>query len=167
MSAKDETPAQDSAAPAQKGGANRKKLLIGLAALLVLGGGGGSAYLLTAQGADKKAHEEAPAEPEGAEQIYVDVPEMVVNLRAVDARQRFLKIHFMLVASDPKAEEAINARIPAIKDSLQSFLRELRPEDLAGSAAVYRVKEEIFRRASAQLEKGQIKDVLIQDMIQQ
>lgn len=166
MSAKDETPAQDSAAPAQKGGAKKKKLVIGLAALLVLGGGGG-AYVLTSQGADKKAHEEAPAEPEGAEQIYVDVPEMIVNLRAVDARQRFLKIHFMLVASDPKAEEAINAKIPAIKDSLQSFLRELRPEDLAGSAAVYRVKEEIFRRASAQLEKGQIKDVLIQDMIQQ
>lgn len=166
MSAKVETPTDDEAPKVEKAGAGKKKLFIGLGALLLLGGGGGGYFFMT-KGADKEAQHEAAPPAEEGEQIYVDVPEMVVNLRAVDARQRFLKIHFMLVASDPKAEEAITAKIPAIKDSLQSFLRELRPEDLAGSAAVYRVKEEIFRRASAELEPGQVKDVLIQDMIQQ
>ena len=140
----------------------RKKLIAAGAALLLMAGGGASWFMLSGDDAEGTAASEPPAE-----QVYVDVPEMVVNLRAVDARQRFLKLHFVLVAADADAEEEINARMPAIKDSLQPFLRELRPEDLAGSAAVYRLKEEIYRRAVAQLSEGKVKDVLVQDLIQQ
>ena len=52
-------------------------------------------------------------------------------------------------------------------DAIQPFLRELRPEDLAGSAAVFRIKEQILLRAADALGPDQIKDVLIEDLIQQ
>lgn len=52
-------------------------------------------------------------------------------------------------------------------DSFQPFLRELRPEDLSGSAAVFRIKEEMMVRATATLGAGQVKDILIQDLVQQ
>jgi flagellar FliL protein len=54
---------------------------------------------------------------------------------------------------------------------LQPFLRELRPDDLAGSAAVFRIKEEMLSRTTQALGQalgaGAVRDVLIQDLVQQ
>ena len=51
--------------------------------------------------------------------------------------------------------------------NLLVFLRELRPEDLNGSAAVFRVKEEMMARMTATLGANMVRDVLIQDLVQQ
>jgi flagellar FliL protein len=104
---------------------------------------------------------------EGAAAAYVDVPAMVVNLRGSDGAARFLKLRFMLVPASPATADAIKAKLPLVLDAYQPFLRELRPEDLAGSAAVFRIKEELLLRANAAVGAGSVKDVLIQDMIQQ
>ena len=61
----------------------------------------------------------------------------------------------------------VPAELPLVLDSFQPFLRELRPEDLSGSAAVFRIKEEMMVRATATLGAGQVKDILIQDLVQQ
>ena len=58
-------------------------------------------------------------------------------------------------------------KLPLILDAYQPFLRELRPEDLAGSAAVFRLKEEMLVRTTRALGPGAVVDVLIQDLIQQ
>ena len=50
---------------------------------------------------------------------------------------------------------------------VQPFLRALRPEDLSGSAAVVRLKEEMLIRAGEAFGRGRIRDILIQDLIQQ
>ena len=92
---------------------------------------------------------------------------MIVNLRSPDGAPRFLKLHVMLVPSSPEAEAEIKERLPLILDSFQPYLRELRPQDLAGSAAVFRVKEELRLRATDAVGAGKVKDILIQDMIQQ
>ena len=47
----------------------------------------------------------------------------------------------------------------------QSFLRELRPEDLAGSAGSYQLRMEILRRANLVLAPTQVKAVLIEEML--
>jgi flagellar FliL protein len=57
--------------------------------------------------------------------------------------------------------------LPLILDAYQPFLRELRPEDLAGSAAVFRVKEELLIRANQVAGDGTVKDILIEDLVQQ
>jgi flagellar protein FliL len=169
-------------APAPKK-SKKKLIIIGAAgAVLLLGGGGGAAMMLG--GGGDAAHAEASgeegdhgeAEKESAdhgkkeggaegEATYVDVPAMVVNLRSPDGGARFLKIHFMLVPG-PKAED-LEAKLPVILDAYQPFLRELRPEDLAGSAAVYRIKEELLVRTAEVVGKGAVDDILIQDLIQQ
>lgn len=162
------------AAPADK----RKKLILGGAGavlLLAAGGGGWMAF----GGSGDKTEEEATAEPEGdhasAEEgeggeggeSFLDVPPMVVNLRSDDGAARFLKVHFMLVPGPKSSAESLKAKLPLLMDRYQPFLRELRPEDLAGSAAVFRVKEELLVRATEALGADQVKDVLIQDLIQQ
>jgi len=176
------------AAPAPK--KSKKLILFGaIGAVLLLGGGGGAWMMFGGSKAPAHAEaaaEEAPAkeghggESEGGEgggghggggegegAHFVDVPAMVVNLRSADGSARFLKVHFELVPGEAMTAEQITAKLPLLLDAYQPFLRELRPDDLAGSAAVYRVKEEMLVRAHATLGEGAVKDVLIQDLIQQ
>ncbi len=144
----------------------RKILLIALGALAVLLFGGGLGYyFLMMRGS---GHEEEAIKAKNAEGIvYVDVPEMNVNLRTQDGQTAFLKINFSIAARDEAAGEDIKEQLPAIRDAMQPFLRELRPEDLAGSAAVFRIKEEMTRRAIARVGPDMIEDIMIEDLIQQ
>ncbi|MFL9841591.1 flagellar basal body-associated FliL family protein [Sphingomonas sp. ST-64] len=173
----------DEGTPPKKG---QKKLLIivGAAVLVLGGGGGGAAWFL--MGSDSKAAEsagehgdakaEADAEADHGESkeegkegssAYLDVPPMVVNLRSTDGAARFLKLHFMLVPAPGVSSESLKEKLPLVIDAYQPFLRELRPEDLNGSGAVYRVKEELLIRATQTLGADRVKDVLIQDLVQQ
>ncbi|NIJ20834.1 flagellar FliL protein [Sphingomonas naasensis] len=162
----------------------KKLLIIGAAAgVLLLGGGGGAAMMLSggsakaetaAEGHGEEAKPEAEAESgghgggEGAgKEAYVDVPAMIVNLRSPDGASRYLKIHFMIVPGPKGTADSVREKLPLILDAYQPFLRELRPEDLAGSAAVFRIKEEMLVRASDVAGAGTVKDILIQDLVQQ
>jgi flagellar FliL protein len=161
-------------AEAPKKGGKKKLIIIAAAATVLLGGGGGGAYFMlgtataNSHEADAEPAEAAPSEHgEGAETALVDVPAMVVNLRTAGGDQRYLKIHFMLVPKTAAAGEAVKGRLPAIIDAYQPFLRELRPEDLTGAAAVFRIKEELLTRAGDVMGQGKVEDVLIQDLVQQ
>jgi flagellar FliL protein len=167
----------DGAAPAPK--KSKKLILFGaVGAVLLLGGGGGAWMFLGSSKPAAEAGHEAPAKEEaksehgGGEEgkegeAFVDVPAMVVNLRSADGSARFLKVHFMLVPGEKATAEQITTKLPLLLDAYQPFLRELRPDDLGGSAAVFRVKEEMLVRAHQTLGDEMVKDVLIQDLIQQ
>lgn len=149
----------------------RKMMLIIGVVVLALIGGAVAAYMVFGR-ADKgtAGHEAgaAAASEEGkADETFVEVPAMVVNLRSTDGAARFIKLRLMLVPVNADAGPRITAQLPLIIDSFQPFLRELRPEDLAGAAAVFRIKEELLLRANAVSGAGSVKAVLIQDLIQQ
>jgi len=147
--------------------AKRKRFRIIAAALvlLLLIAGGLGYYFLVMQHGDAKA--EAPEEKSAKAAIYVPAAEMIVNLRTPDGQSAFLKINFAITAHDKEAEEMLKERMPEIRDALQPFLRELRPEDLAGSAGVFRIKEEMTRRVKDRVGPDKVDDILIQDLIQQ
>jgi flagellar FliL protein len=164
---------------------SKKKLIVlGAAAGVLLLGGGGAAMMFTGakaeaasdsqgwegQGDAGNGNGKASGDHGGASEAggsFVDVPAMVVNLRSPDGASRFLKIHFMIVPGASGTPETLKARLPLILDAYQPFLRELRPEDLAGSAAVFRIKEEMLVRATGVAGPGMVKDILIQDLVQQ
>lgn len=116
---------------------------------------------------EEEEEEEAEGEEAGGELPLVDVPALIVNMRTSGGQPRYLRIRFMIEARSAAKVEPLKARLPAIIDSYQPFLRELRPEDLTGSAAVFRIKEELLVRATATVGGGMVKDVLIQDLVQQ
>lgn len=165
--------APDEAAATAAPDKRRRLILIGAAAVLALGGGSG-AYVMLSGGKEKPAAEAAESHEAGgagegegeAEETFVDVPPLTVNLRTADGVQRYLKIHLMLVPGKVPGE-AITKKLPLLLDSYQPFLRELRPEDLSGAAATFRIKEELLVRANATVGAGAVRDVLIQDLLQQ
>jgi flagellar FliL protein len=146
-------------------------MLIIAAAVLLLVGGAVAAYLVFGGSGKPAAADQAEATPAGEEgklgETFIEVPAMVVNLRSADGAARLIKLRLMLVPANAAAGARVTAQLPLIIDSFQPFLRELRPEDLAGSAAVFRIKEELLLRANAATGVGSVKEVLIQDLIQQ
>jgi flagellar FliL protein len=141
-------------------------LLIGLPVLL-LGGGGAAAYVLFfAKGA---APAEAAAKAEEAKapkpMVFYNLPELLVNLNSQGRRSSFLKISVSLELSDPADIPRIESVLPRIVDAFQTYLRELRPEDLRGSAGLYRLREELLARVNTSAQPARVTDVLFKEML--
>jgi flagellar FliL protein len=165
------------------------------AALVVLGGGGGAAFFLmqpkaeaaeAGHGEKKGGHEKkadkkgghgasgGEANPalgvisEGPDGVtFYTLPDMVVNIQAADGRPTFLKLKLTLEMKDAALAEHLQAEMPRMQDMFQGFLRELRPEDLAGSAGSFQLRAEILRRVNLIAAPGKVDAVLIEEMLVQ
>ena len=73
----------------------------------------------------------------------------------------------MLELPDQKMIEQIQPIMPRVMDAFQTYLRELRPSDLDGSAGLYRLKEELTRRINASTSPSRINAVLFKEIVVQ
>ena len=55
--------------------------------------------------------------------------------------------------------------MPRVEDMLQTFLRELRPEDLSGSQGTFRLRQEIQRRVNLMIAPAKVNTVLFGDVL--
>ena len=160
-----DAPEDDTEAPvaAPKKKLPLKLIIIAAAGLLVLGGGGAAAYLyFGSSGHDKPAHAEVkPA-------TFVDLPDVLVNLaNAGTDRTQYLKVKIVLELPDAAVVAQIQPLMPRVMDAFQTYLRELRPTDLDGSAGLYRLKEELTRRVNAAVAPNRITAVLFKEIVVQ
>ena len=106
----------------------------------------------------------APTKPPA----YVDVPEVLVNLSNVGSdRTQYLKVKIVLEIPDAALAPQIEQTMPRVMDTFQTYLRELRPTDLDGSAGLYRLKEELTRRVNAAIAPNRINAVLFKEIVVQ
>jgi len=132
----------------------------GLVGLIVAGGGG--YWFFTRTPAPKV--EEAAAKPT----VFVDLPEVLVNLSNTGTeRTQYLKIKIVLEVPEQKVVTQITPIMPRVMDAFQTYLRELRPSDLEGSAGLYRLKEELTRRVNASISPNRINAVLFKEIVVQ
>jgi len=156
-----------------RGGLNGKKLVLFIVLpLLVLGGGAAAAYfgglLDPLLGATKTAADgEQAAAPAKGPTVYYELPEMLVNLNSAGKKTNYLKILVSLELENAEAVRDIEAVLPRIIDSFQVYLRELRVEDLRGSAGLYRLREELLLRVNAAVRPVKVNDVLFKEMLVQ
>ncbi|MGZ9098455.1 MAG: flagellar basal body-associated FliL family protein [Brevundimonas sp.] len=101
--------------------------------------------------------------PDGV--TFYTLPDMVVNIQAPDGRPTFLKLKLTLETRDAHVAEQLQAEMPRMQDMFQGFLRELRPEDLAGSAGSFQLRAEILRRVNLIAAPGKVDAVLIEEML--
>jgi flagellar FliL protein len=141
-----------------------KFLIIGGAAFLLLAGGGAGAYFTLF-----KAKPEAGADvPLVKPAVFVDLPEIVVNLASTGAeRTQYLRIKVVLELPEQKMIELIQPIMPRVMDAFQTYLRELRASDLDGSAGLYRLKEELTRRVNVSISPSRINAVLFKEIVVQ
>ena len=80
-------------------------------------------------------------------------------------RQLFLKLKLTLEAEDPEMFTDIPKFLPRITDQYQMFLRELRVDDLNGSAGGGRLRMELLRRINLSIAPARVDAVLIEEML--
>jgi flagellar FliL protein len=153
-------------------GSRKMLMIVGGGALLLLGGVGAGLYFFVFAGpsAAEQAKMAAAAPPIPVvppSVAFFDMPDIVVNIQSADGSPAYLKLSVALEMASADEKAAIQALSPRIIDQFQGYLRELRVDDLHGSAGVLRLKEELLRRINVAAAPYPVKDVLLKEMIVQ
>ena len=154
----------------------KKKLIIIIAVVLLLAIGGiAAAYftgllqpiieLITGEKKTETDEEEKKVDQENV--VFFPLEELIVNLNTGGRKSTFLKISISLELADGGDISRIESVMPRIMDNFQVYLRELRIEDLKGSAGMYRLREELLMRVNAAAAPAKIQDVLFKEMLVQ
>ena len=144
---------------------SKLKLIIMVVAALAVLGSGAAAYFLFFSHHDEERHAEAPAAKPPS---FVEVPDMLVNLVGNPGeRVQYLRVKIVLEVKEEKQVEAIKPSMPRVTDIFQTYMRELRPADLNGSAGLFRLKEELTRRVNAAVAPIPVSAVLFKEIVVQ
>lgn len=154
-----------------RGGLNGKKLVLFIILpLLLLVGGFAGAYFaglldpLLGKRAAVPVEEQAPVE---TQTVFFDLPQMLVNLNTGGSKRNYLKISISLELTSEAHSAALQSLLPRVVDNFQVYLRELRVEDLRGSAGVQRLREELLLRVNNAVHPVVVRDVLFKEMLVQ
>ena len=155
-------------APAKGKGRNKLILFIAVVVVLLLAIGAGLYFSGVAQillGGHKKVV--ASAQPAGPPPVpsFHDLPDMLVNLNTNSRKASYLKLTISLQLDNKNDDPKIDPQLPRILDTCQVYMRELRFEDLKGSAGLYRLREELLMRISQVVAPVKIDDVLFKEMV--
>ena len=149
------------AVPAKKG--KLKLIIAAVGFLAILGGGGGWFFFMRGHG--EEAHAEAPPPKPPS---FVEVPDMMVNLvGGPGERVQYLRVKVVLEVKEEKQVEAIKPNLPRVTDLFQTYLRELRPSDINGSAGLFRLKEELTKRVNNAVAPQVVSAVLFKEIVVQ
>lgn len=158
-----------------KGGGKKKLLIIVAVLLLLIIGGAAAAYFTGLADPVVNALVGAPEEevtslePEGPITfeggVFYELPELLVNLNSSGRAQQFLKMRISIEIESEAVIPQVEQVMPRIVDSFQVYLRELRIEDLKGSAGLYRLREELLTRVNAAAVPVRVRDVLFREML--
>jgi flagellar FliL protein len=149
---------------APAGGGKKKLILIGGAVALALVLGGGGYFLFFKKGGEHHAEEAKPAAPKP---VFLDLPDITVNLAGNPGRPLYMRVKIVIEAPDPPTLEALKPVMPRVTDSFQVHMREMRQTDLEGSAGIYRLREELTRRVNAAIAPAKINAVLFKEIVVQ
>lgn len=163
-------------------------LFIGLPVLILLLAGVGGFLLFAGGGGEDAQHAEASGSESGgdghgggdthaaaethAEPHYFDLREgdgevetITTNIRSTDGRPVLVQLKLSFESTNPEMESILQAHVDPIMDQFIMFLRELREDDLYGSAGMHRVRLELLRRVNLAIEPAQVDAVLIQEFL--
>ncbi|WP_420433275.1 flagellar basal body-associated FliL family protein [Hyphobacterium sp.] len=153
-------------------------LLGGTAAFLLLSGGGEDEHAVAEAGEHGEtgadSHDGGHGDSSHGEDIHIaSFPDITVSI--VDARGGNSILTLSLSFETPEEDlghvllesdgETLTLEGRRLVDQYMGFLRELRPEDLAGSAGMQRIRIELLRRAQLVLGEERVQSVLITNLL--
>jgi flagellar FliL protein len=154
---------EDADGEAPSGGVKRRLIMIGAAILVLLGGASGGYFLFFAKKEPTKVAELPPPKP-----LFVEIPDLLVNMSTQTGdRTQYLRVKLVLEVKDQPVMQHLQPNIPRVVDIFQTYLRELRPSDVAGSAGLFRLREELTRRVNATIAPHQVSAVLFKEILVQ
>ncbi len=160
----------EDAAPAASGGKKKLLIIIAIVLLLVLGGLAGAYFTGLLDPVIKMIVGDHAATSETTEgqhgpSVFYELPALTVNLNTAGRKARFIKIQVSLELTNELDKPKVEAVIARVMDNFNVYLRELRIEDLDGSAGMYRLREELLTRIRAAVAPVKVRDILFKEML--
>ncbi len=146
----------------------KKLVLFIILPFLLIGSAGGGIYasgMLDSLLGIEEQDGELVVEEEWGPSVYYEVPPMLVNLNSSGRKVGYLKLSVSLEVGSEEDFPKLDAVLPRIVDDFQVYLRELRIEDLRGSAGLQRLREELFMRVANAAAPTVVRDVLFREML--
>jgi len=155
----------------KKRGGKLKLVLIPVVVLVAAGAGGwfsGVIPGLLHGNGHEVAEGRAPAEQTvAAAPVFVDMPDIIANMNNGGRRASFIKLRAKLELARKEDAVTVQAAMPRVLDLFQGYLREVRPEELRGSAGTYRLREELVARVNVAAAPARVLDVLFTELLVQ
>ncbi len=150
---------------AQPKSGNKKKLMIIAVAsvLLVAAIGGGAFVFLTGE---KEAPVEKEEVVEAGPPAFVEIPPMMVNLNS-SSGPRYLRLRLLLELENAESVPAAEIVLPRIVDALQTYLRQLNPDELNGSAGPQKLQAELIGVVNSIDHHLPVTGILVQELLVQ
>lgn len=146
-------------------------LLAGIGGFMIFGGGGDEDAVELAEG-EAADGEHAAATAHDEEVYYYDLREgdgseetITTNIRSSSGRPLIMQLKVTFESSDPNLGPVLEEHVDPVMDQFIMFLRELREEDLYGSAGMHRVRLELLRRVNLAIEPARVDAVWIQEFM--
>ncbi len=160
----------------EDGGGGSKNLIIvvGVALFLIIGGSAAAYFTGLLQPVIDmiSGGDEAPAEGTKSDvsnlsvkSYFKPMEDLIVNLNTGRAKSVFLNVKLSLELSSQEDGDKVELLMPRVTDYFQVYLRELRVEDLKGSAGMYRLREELLHRVRAAVAPMPVEDLLFKQLL--
>lgn len=143
-----------------KKGGKKKLIIIGGSVLLLLIMGGAGVFFSGLLDEMLGIEEEDAGIIILEGKVFYKLEDITLNLNAEGPKSRFLKLGLTLVLLNEEDIIKIESRIPRIVDNVTAYMRELKPEELAGSANFYRVRENLLVRVQVAVAPVKVTEVL-------
>ena len=153
------------------GGKKKLLIVIFIVILLIVGGLAGAYFtglldpVIKMIVGDPSAATEDEIESFAGPSVFYELPSLTVNLNTAGRKARFIKIQVSLELAKEEDKPLVEAVIARVMDNFNVYLRELRIEDLSGSAGIYRLREELLTRIRAAVAPVVVKDILFKEML--
>jgi flagellar FliL protein len=151
----------------EKPAGGKKKLILLAMPVLLIAAIAGLWFSGVLPGLLGMRHDEKPnleaAKPEVP--VFVDLPDMIANLAGPSAKPSYVKLQARLELSRQEDADKVKQSMPRLQDMFQTYLREMRPDELRGSAGTYRLREELLGRANVAVAPVKVTDVLFTQLL--
>ena len=94
--------------------------------------------------------------------VYSDEIDLTTDLNTGGGRQALLTVQVQLEFDRISYRDEVALKIPPVRDQFLIFMRELRPEDVEGTAGMLRLKEELLMRVNQAVAPAKVKDIHFQ-----
>nr|WP_249681339.1 flagellar basal body-associated FliL family protein [Roseococcus pinisoli] len=94
------------------------------------------------------------------------MPDITANLNA-PGRRAFIRVRSQVEVAGAQDAATLRAAMPRLVDLFTTYLREIRPEELRGSAGTHRLREELIARANVAASPARVTDVLFTEILVQ
>jgi len=93
--------------------------------------------------------------------FFYKIEDMTVNMVSSGKKSRFMKLSLTVAVTQEADVSVIEALVPRITDNVTQYLRELKPEEMAGSSNFHRMHESVLLRVRAAVAPIIVTDILI------